>query len=196
MPITYTNRKGVTYFLCQGTTKTGKQRFYFARDQKGEPRDAIPAGYEIEESINGIVSLAKTRPKLIVPDELASVDAALEKHPKGRNYRVSVKQKQIIVYELVGPDAGAMAATLGKISPLPTHELQNALRESLDRFAQFAPIIRFTLIDPQKRKFIAERWCFRGSIDDWIYVDNSGQIEKLANKVIPTLGTNDFYELC
>lgn len=53
MPITYTNRKGVTYFLCQGTTKTGKQRFYFARDQKGEPRDAIPAGYEIEESIMG-----------------------------------------------------------------------------------------------------------------------------------------------
>ncbi len=31
MPITYTNRKGVTYTLCRGETKTGKPRYYFSR---------------------------------------------------------------------------------------------------------------------------------------------------------------------
>ena len=196
MAITHTNRKGVTYFLCQGTTKTGKQRFYFARDQKGEPQDAIPSGYELVESINGIVSLAKARPNLITPDEVASVNAALEKHPKGGKYRVSVKHNRIILYEMVGPDVGDMMSTLGKISPLPTPALQRVLQESQDRFSQFTPIVRFTLTDPQKREFIAERWCFRGSIDDWIWVGYSSQLEKLTMKIIPTLGTNDFYDLC
>jgi len=42
MTITYTNRKGVTYHLCQGVTKTGKPRYYFARQPKGEPVPEIP----------------------------------------------------------------------------------------------------------------------------------------------------------
>jgi len=37
MPVTYTNRKGHTYYLCQGVTKTGKSRYYFAREPRGEP---------------------------------------------------------------------------------------------------------------------------------------------------------------
>jgi hypothetical protein len=34
MPVTYTSRKGLTYTLCQGTTKTGKPHYYFARDRR------------------------------------------------------------------------------------------------------------------------------------------------------------------
>jgi hypothetical protein len=37
MPITYTNRKGFTYFLNKGKTKTGKPRYYFAKEQKSNP---------------------------------------------------------------------------------------------------------------------------------------------------------------
>jgi hypothetical protein len=75
MAITYTNRKGKTYHLCRGTTKTGKPCYYFAREPKGEPVEQIPDGYEIRESVNGVVSLAKTRPQQILPDERAAVDA-------------------------------------------------------------------------------------------------------------------------
>jgi hypothetical protein len=39
--VTYTNRKGRTYYLCQGTTKTGKPRYYFAREPKDELLDEI-----------------------------------------------------------------------------------------------------------------------------------------------------------
>ena len=55
MSITYTNRKGVTYYLCQGVTRTGKPRYYFAREPQGDPLEQIPAGYIISESVNGIV---------------------------------------------------------------------------------------------------------------------------------------------
>ena len=53
MPFTYTNRKGKTYILCQGTTKTGKPRYYFSPNPKDPVLDAIPEGYEIRENVNG-----------------------------------------------------------------------------------------------------------------------------------------------
>jgi hypothetical protein len=52
MSITYTNRKGVTLYLCRSVTKTGKPRYYFAREQKGEPVEAIPEGYRVGESVS------------------------------------------------------------------------------------------------------------------------------------------------
>ena len=93
MPVTHTNRKGHTYYLCQGMTKTGKLRYYFAREPKERSPDQIPKGYRISESVNGIVSLVKDRPQLIMPQEVAGVEAILARHPKGRDYRVAVQKK-------------------------------------------------------------------------------------------------------
>ena len=190
MPVTYINRKGTTYYLCKGITKTGKPRYFFAREPKGEAIDAIPEGYQIEESVNGIVSLVKDRPKLIATEETAAVEAILKRHPKGGNYRLGVKYNQIIVYERLGPDVENLNAILGIFGPL-----DQRAREYLDHSAQYTPIMRFILDDPEKRDYHAERWCFRGSIDDWIYAGQSGKIETLARKLIPTLGTDDFYEM-
>jgi hypothetical protein len=190
MPITYTNRKGTTYFLCQGTTKTGKSRYFFAREPKGEAMDAIPEGYRIEESVNGLVSLVKDRPRLIFPEETAAIDAALKRHPKGSNYRLGVKHNQIIVYERLGPDIDRLNAMFGILGPI-----DQRAGEILDRSAKYTPIMRFILDDPKKRDYHAERWCYLGSIDDWIYAGQAGEIETLAHELIPTLGTDDFYEL-
>jgi hypothetical protein len=71
MPVTYTNRKGRTYYLCQGKTKTGKPRYYFAREPRDGSPGRIPDGYRISESVNGIVSLVKDGPPLILPEEIA-----------------------------------------------------------------------------------------------------------------------------
>ena len=64
MPVSYTNRKGQTYTLYRGQTKTGKPRYYFGRaDQgQGEPVTELPPGFTISESVNGVVSLVKDRP--------------------------------------------------------------------------------------------------------------------------------------
>ena len=189
-PITYTNRKGLTYFLCRGTTKTGKPRYFFARQPKGEPVDSLPAGYQIEESVNGVVSLIKERPPLIVPEETAAVQAALKRHPRAGNYRLAVKGNQIVVYERQGPDIESLSVLFAELGPLPL-----SATEHLERSAQFTPIMRFALQDAARRQFAAERWCFRGSVDDWISVGHSGAIETLARQLIPVLGTDEFFEL-
>jgi hypothetical protein len=194
LPVTYTNRKGITYYLCQGRTRTGKPRYYFARQPKGEPLEEIPEGWEISESVNGVVSLARKRPAQILPEELAAVEAAVQRHPRSQNYRVSVKRNRIEVYERVGLDADAMVAELNKAG-LAIPGRVGKLRELLDRRAQFTPVMRFILVDAETRDFGAQRWCYRGSIDDWIDVGAFRPVGQLAQQLIPTLGTDRFFEL-
>lgn len=174
MPITYTNRKGFTYFLNKGVTKTGKPRCYFAREQKGEPVEEIPQGYQIEESVNAIVSLVKARPQLIRPEEVACVESALKRHPKARNYRVAVKNDQIVIYEGVGWNVDKMMEIFSGFPILPG--ARERLEEDRDRYTQFTPVMRFILDDAETRGYHAERWCYRGSIDDWIYAIGSTPI--------------------
>jgi hypothetical protein len=195
MPVTYTNRKGHTYYLCQGLTKTGRLRYYFAREPKEGSPDQIPDGYRINESVNGVVSLVKDRPQLILPQEVAGLEAVLARHPKSQDYRVAVQKNRIVIYERLGPDVETLSAIFGEFSLLPPVIVRKRLQEQLDKMARFSPIMRFILFDPDERKFTAERWSYLGDIDDWIDIGESGSIDHLARRLIPKLGTDDFFEL-
>src|SRR5260370_42577641 len=105
MPVSYTNRKGLTYTLYRGQTKTGKPRYYFGRagQSQGEPVTELPPGFTISESVNGVVSLVKDRPSPIQPEEAGAVEAAVQQHPEARRYRVPVNTDRIEIYEQGGP---------------------------------------------------------------------------------------------
>jgi len=192
MPITYTSRKGFTYYLCQGVTKTGKPRYYFAREPKDAPLDHIPEGYAISESVNGIVSLSKAQASQLREDEINAVKAAVARHPQSRKYRVNARPNRIEIYESVGPDAETFIANLGPLIPIPLGTASR-LSAEMDRYTQFTPVLRFTLIDADERKFEAERMCYLGSIDDFIHI-GYGPLEPMASDIIATLGTDEFFE--
>jgi len=194
MPVTYTNRKGSRYFLCKGATKTGKPRYYFAREQKGEPVAEVPHGYEIQESVNGVVSLVTVRPQLILPAEAATVNAALKRHPNAGNYRSAVKNDQIIIYEVIGGGMESLRILLREAG-INGNGVEARLQALLDRHTRFTPVMRFILDDQETREYRAERWSYLGSVDDWIDAGHSGKINELAKKLTPKLGTDEFFEL-
>jgi hypothetical protein len=63
MAYTYKNKKGVTYILHSQTrtTSTGKQTtlYFFAKEKKEGALDAVPAGYKVVETSNGMPVLKK-----------------------------------------------------------------------------------------------------------------------------------------
>ncbi|MBI4488529.1 MAG: hypothetical protein HY694_05550 [Deltaproteobacteria bacterium] len=198
MSLTYTNRKGQTYYLCQGLTKTGKSRYYFAREPKGVLASTIPDGYQVQENVNGIVSLAKTRPMVLSEEEINTVAMALQKHPNTSAYRMESKAKQITIYERMGTGLIALASTLTVelgIGNVLGNDRKRRLQEEEHRFGQFTPIMRFLLVDDQRRLFTAQRMCFRGSMEGWRSIEYNKSIAKLASGLIPTLGTEAFFEL-
>ncbi len=196
MPISYTNRKGLTYTLYRGQTKTGKPRYYFGRADQGhgEPVTELPPGFTISESVNGVVSLVKDRPSLIQPEELAAIEAAVQQHPEARRYRVAVKHDRIETYEQAGPDYDALLGELHTVG-LSSPGLAARLQAEEEHSARYTPVLRFILLDPTKRRFGAQRMCYLGSIDGWLELGQTGPVTKLARALIPTLGTDQFYEL-
>ena len=196
MPVSYTNRKGQTYTLYRGQTKTGKPRYYFGRmgQGQGESVTELPPGFTISESVNGVVSLVKDRPSLIQPEEVAAVEGAVKRHPEARRYRTAVKHNQIEVYEQVGPDYEALFSML-HLTGLPSPDLAERLQEVEEHYTRYTPVLRFILLDPRQRRFGAQRMCYRSSIDGWLELRQTGLVADLAHALIPTLDTDQFYEL-
>ena len=66
MAYSYTNTRGTTYFLHakKSISKTGKERtlYFFAKTIKDGSLDAVPAGYEVIETKNGLPVLKRKAP--------------------------------------------------------------------------------------------------------------------------------------
>ena len=193
-PITYTNRKGITYYLCRGSTKTGRERHYFAREARGDPVEELPAGFVISESVNGVVSLTRDRPSGIWPTEVALIERTLKRHPQAMMYRIQVKDCQITIYEACQPDLDSIYRAFGVARAgqgLPAEQVANRTWRP-----RYAPVMRFILADPDTRRFRAQRWCYKGSIDDWIELyEHHGPLAELTKTVVPALGTDEFFDL-
>jgi len=191
--ITYTNRKGLTYYLCRATSRTGRARYVFARELRGEPVAAVPPGYRIHESANAVVSLVKDVPAAIRPEEVGVVDAAVRQHPRAHRYRAAVRGERIEIYEQDGPDADELTALSDRFG-LDRAHTQQVVREHLARWARYSPILRFRLADAARRTFSVQRRSYLGSREDWQPLDVAGPIEELARQLIPALGTEQFFE--
>ncbi|MDB6036204.1 MAG: hypothetical protein JWM99_45 [Verrucomicrobiales bacterium] len=56
-------------------------------------------------------------------------------------------------------------------------------------------VMRFVLMEKKKRIFMPERFCFRGSVDDWISIGGPGTLLVLCQKYCRHLGKESLYEL-
>jgi hypothetical protein len=198
MPITYTNRKGVTFYLCQGVTRTGTVRYFFAREPKGQAIEQIPPGYVISESVNGVVSLVAEKPPSILSSEIELVQSVLQQHPKSGNYRVAVKGKEIVIHERVGPDPADLMAALSRAglfrADASRQKQAGEIAEELGRNGRFTPALQFILVNEDKRSFCVECWRHFNGTNRWLPMGKIEKLENLARHWIPRLGTHAFFE--
>lgn len=65
MAYSYTNSKGKTYFLHskETTLRNGRNQtlYFFAKEAKEGSMDAVPEGYEVSESKNGLPVLKRSK---------------------------------------------------------------------------------------------------------------------------------------
>jgi hypothetical protein len=59
----------------------------------------------------------------------------------------------------------------------------------------YQKVLRFTLVDEDARRFAVERWCFLGSIDNWVHLSGGGELAMLVERYVPHVGKESFFEL-
>jgi hypothetical protein len=70
-----------------------------------------------------------------------------------------------------------------------------AAKDSLIQTSNYTKMMRFELVNPDERVFVVQRWCFRGSVDDWIWVGGPAPLADLVRQYGQHLGKESFYEL-
>jgi hypothetical protein len=189
MSIQHTTRTGKTYYLHVGQGKSGKPNYFFSTKPEGPLVNSVPEGFEIYETIGGQVFLRRKQPKLITDEELAMVKEALKRHAEEWRYKVEIKNTAIIIYETSANSAGLERFALPWIS-------KATIKQSVIQNATYMAVMRFVLADPEKRLFLAERFCFRGSVEDWIDIGGPAQkLPVLLKKFIKHLGKESIFEL-
>ncbi len=201
MAVHYTNRIGKMYSLREGKTKTGKPRYFFLAKKhgKGEIVDRIPDGYEIyEHPENAQVFLRKIRPQLITDLEKLLVNKAVKALQRSKRYIIDCKNENITIYES-SADVGEVENIFGdflKHTPLrpgmTADDAMNVLVNAANH--RYMAMLRFRLSDKKRRTFTAERFCFRGAIDDWINIGGPDNLKTLVEIYIVLLGTDSFFD--
>ena len=191
MPITYTNAKGKTYYLHQGTTKTGKPKYYFSMESNGALAESMPEGFEIYENPNAQVFLRRITPQIITDEERQVVEDGMRKYAEVQDYKIDVRGNAIAVYT-ADQDIETLAGSFKDIYPDPTTNPQ--LRTLLRNEIHYSPMLQFLLEDEQRRTFTAQRYCFIGSIDDWIDIGH-GPLTRLVKQYVKHLGQESYFDL-
>lgn len=187
MPLTYRSRTGKTYFLHAGPRRGGGTQHFFSTKSAGTLAEQLPEGFELYETVNGQVYLRRQQAKQIENAERDYIVDLLAKPRPGHRYKVEVQGKILTVHESAR-DPGWLDRF-----PLPLHPQKQ--EEINERFAHYLPVLRFVLVDGERRLFAPERFCFRGSIDDWISIGEPNSIKKLSSKYLKHLGQDSIYDL-
>lgn len=191
-PVSYTNRKGQIYYLHAGQTKTGKRRYFVAKTIGAGALAELPAGFEIVESINAVVSVRRIDPhaRKVPETDLARVRAELAKHPRLRRYRADVVKGDIIVFEPIGGLSDELAHRLVASFQMTAAQLEQH-RSELDEDTYYSPVLRFA---PSEGQYAVFRMTYRGD-GGWSWALAHGSLGSLAPKYLKTLGPPAFFEL-
>lgn len=189
MVFRYSNRKGRHYYLHQRRTQKGESRYVFAREVGDGALDQIPDGYEVRENVNGIVSIGKTRSRLITEQEEKAVTSTMAVLGLDE-YRLEVHGQLLLIFE---PDRRRADHATERDDYAMSRPPALPSRLWLKR-VRFEPVLRFVLDDRRARVFHVERMTYRGH-GGWSRSLARGRILQLAEEYLPHLGRESFFDL-
>jgi hypothetical protein len=194
----YENRRGDVYYLQEGKTRTGKPKYFTGRKLTGTPLVALPEGHEFyERPDTAQVVVRKIPPSPITEFERKQAEEIVRRASGLTHFIVAIEGDALVVHTpsvsradadrlidlMMGPGLGKGSATA------------EAFREKQIRCSQYMKMLRFELVNPDTRKYRAERWCFRGSIDDWIMLPGSGSLAEVVEQYARHLDRESFFDL-
>ena len=190
--MSYVNRKGDVYYVFQGVTKTGKPKYFISRkaeSKAGVQIDALPVEFELYESpVDARVSVRKRVPSDITNNELEFVREQANTWAPEQRTQVVREGQFIVVY--ISESIGALDSISGEYSGV-SQRFVKAVQLSGPK----SPAFRFKLVRKKERIFRAQRFCYRGSIDDWVGLGYDGMLDELCKKYFKHLGKESFFDL-
>lgn len=190
--LAYKNRRGETYYLHQGVTKTGKARYFVAKTVGPGALATLPEGLEIVETANGVVSVrhVDTSASAIPAEDVEAVRAFLAKHARLRAYAVEVRRGEILISEPVGVGVGEIP---GLAEELGLGRMPHGLGFRSTRPTRYTPVMKLVRDGSTPGRYMVHRMTYRG--DGGFLPLAGGSLQDLLGRFVVHLGTDEFFEL-
>ena len=121
---------------------------------------------------------------------MAIVETGMRQYCRLKDFIIDVKKHTIIIYT---PDQD-VDFLVDSLSFLPG--TRSAKAQAIRQTAlSYSPMLQFVLMDKAKREFEVRRYCFLGSIDDWIGIGKTGALPELVETYVQHLGEESYFEL-
>jgi hypothetical protein len=191
-----TRRDWVDYGRVLVTKDVSEQKeccgahYLFSMQSEGTLADAMPAGFEMYENPNAQVFLRRIPPKLITDAERQVVEDGMRKYADVQDYKIDVKGNAIVVYT-ADQDIETLVHLFQDVGSMRD---EAKIRSAIRREITYSPMLQFVLSDEKQRVFVAQRYCFRGSVDDWIDLGH-GPLATLVKKYVKHLGKESYFDL-
>lgn len=189
----YVNRRGDRYFVFQGRTKSGKPKYFASRKQKSDKAELIeslPESYELfENPADGLVHIRLRRTSPIIEAERELVERLVLERSNYSIVQSIIDRNFIVVYV---PDTDPVEASERMAAIFGTTPAKVA--EWTASQTRYSEELRFELVDADERLFVAERFCYRSSVDGWIPISGASALEPLVRKIAVHLGSDSFYD--
>jgi hypothetical protein len=188
--VTYTNRHGEPYYLHEGRTKTGKARYFVSKGVGDGALRAMPEGFEITESINGVVSVRRTDPSRghAPVGDLEAVRSEVARHAHLRRCVVEERGGEIFINE---PEGGVDEAALGTMAAAFFVSPERMGEASTPRRHRYRPVMRFSPDAPGV--YAVYRMTYRGQ-GGW-HILSAGPLAAMAKRFVAHIGKESFFEL-
>jgi hypothetical protein len=180
----FTNRKGKTYFIKKRKTKTGKTSYTMTLKESKDCVDEEPKGYEVHElPENGQLVIRKKIPMVYNLKEVHIIKSTLKKNETISDFKLDIRGEEIIIY-------------ISEISELDfLSGFGGLLGNKIGLIKNYEARMKLIKTDNETDRYAIQRFCYRGSIDDWITIGISTNLSKLAEKYIYHLGKESYFEL-
>jgi hypothetical protein len=179
MQISYKNRKGELHYLKAVKTKKGGIRYYVVKNLKDsdELLTQVPDGFEFHElPFDGQVVLRKKLQSTITDEEFAILDSVMKKHKTVKDYIIEKKANALMLY---------IAGHNRKDFFFYT----NKQFKSIQRYDE-----KLIFGKDEDGLYEVQRYCYLGSIDDWITIGSSRDLKSLAEKYCYHIDKDSLYE--
>lgn len=168
MAINFKNTQGKTYYIGTKLTKKGNRSYFMTRKESDKCLDEIPSDYEVFERYDsGMMFIRKKKEISFAATEITLIEQELKKNKSVFDYKLDVHGNLIKIYTVEE-------------------------EKTLLIFKRFEERMR---VYKKNNQIELQRYCYRGSVDDWMTVDYGEDFAAIAKRNLQHLGKESYYDL-
>ena len=186
----FKNKLGKAYYVKSRKTKKGNTTYFLTTKLDDSCLDSLPKEYEVYENYSAqMLYIRKKKKSGFSAKDIAIIERELSKNESIDGFELNSHGDEIKIYEMEDKSKNLSADFFMGVA---RDKLEGA-KAYLMKYTENMSIKKVT--KKGVVEYLVLRFCYRGSIDDWIVVDAGEDLEMLAVSNLVHLGKESFFDL-